>query len=77
MFVLLFIEGVFTDCIICWLGNATEVQPVVEAVSKLLTALPSMESVNKDRLVKKANNIICYYTQPLASAFKLLPSKLG
>lgn len=80
MFYTAFIS-VLTYCIICWFGNATEVQKksvrkTVTTASKLLgIALPSIESIYKDRLVKKANNIICDYTHPLVSSFKLLPAR--
>ena len=80
MFYTAFIESVLTCCIICWFGNATESQKktmrkTVLTASKLLgITLPRIEHIYKDRLVRKANNIVCDHTHPLASHFKLLPS---
>lgn len=76
MFYTAVIESVLTYCIICWFGNATEGQKrTVTTASKLLgITLPSMECIYKDRLVKKADNIVCDYRHPLASSFNLMPS---
>ena len=80
MFHTAFIESVLTFCIVCWFGNATEsqkktIRKTIATASKLLgNTLPSIEHIYKDRLVKKADNIVCDYTHPLASHFKLLLS---
>lgn len=81
MFYTAFIESVLTCCIICWFGNATQAQKniirkTVTTASKLLgITLPSIEHIYKDRMLKKANNIVCDHTHPLASHFNLLPSR--
>ncbi len=79
MFYCAFIERVLSFCIICWFGNATEAQK--KSVRKTVTAskllgitLPNMESIYRDRTMKKANNIVDDQRHPLASSFELLPS---
>ena len=75
-----FVESVLSFGIICWFGNATEVQKkyirkIITTSSKLSgIPLPSMESVYKNRILRKANSIVGNQRHPLAPSFELLPS---
>ena len=63
----------------CILGKESQkkaIRKTVTTASKLLgMTLLSIEVIYKDRLVRKANNIVCDYTHPLSCYFKLLPSR--
>ena len=57
------IEIALTFCIICWFGNATEAQKngrkiVIVASKPPVIMLPSMENIQRDRLMKNANIIV-------------------
>ena len=80
MFYYAFIESVLSFSIICWFGNATEAQKksvrrAVTMSSKLSgITFPSLESIYKDRTLKRARSIVGDQRHPLASSFELLPS---
>ena len=80
MFYCSFIESILSFCITCWFGNATEAQKkrvrgIITISSKLLRiTLPCMEGIYRDRIEKKARNIIGDQRHPLAHSFNPLPS---
>ena len=78
-----FIESILSFCIICWFGNATEVQKKsirkIITMSSKLTGIPfeNMDCIYKQRTLKKASSIVGDDDQrhPLAPSFSLLPSR--
>uniref|UniRef100_A0A3B3BRH8 Reverse transcriptase domain-containing protein n=1 Tax=Oryzias melastigma TaxID=30732 RepID=A0A3B3BRH8_ORYME len=74
------VESILTSCITVWYGSSTvtdrkRLQRVVKAASKITrTPLPSLQSIYKRRVLRRAASIIRDPTHPQRGLFTLLPS---
>uniref|UniRef100_A0A3B3IGF0 Reverse transcriptase domain-containing protein n=1 Tax=Oryzias latipes TaxID=8090 RepID=A0A3B3IGF0_ORYLA len=74
------VESILTSCITVWYGSSTaadrkRLQRVVKTASKITrTPLPSLQSIYKRRVCRRAASIIKDPTHPQRGLFTLLPS---